>query len=759
MKSTREPAPAGVLAVPAVVAVLAILVVLRPAAATTVDDLCAPAADPCVVDTAIAVQDMSVLDLGGRDLRIAASGRLEAGSGMMVIVAGAVTVEAGGVIGARGSGSTAGGFIDLRAASLAVAGTIDVAGAPPGQLVASVTGAATLAGLIDAHALARDQSGGVVSLAAGTISLTGTIDARSGTEDSLGGDVELIAANDVSVAGTINVVGPDGGTITIDAGSGPTAGNVILANTSMLLADGAFQGGFGGSIDVTASGDGVTTGAVQASGSMSVNGHSTGIEVGGGSGGCLSINASAGVLLDNAGATLSVTGGGPDGDGGELEIISDQSSVVVLTRLDASTNRNTPEEAGGGGAISIDAAGPILALGQIVAFGGDGGEVAMLSSGAGVTVDAAVTVDVTGAGIGSGGAICLESATRPGGRPAAVVVNGTLNADGGGSAGEGGSVELIGRDSARLAGLASADGGLGGGLGGAVAVTATAGPAFVEGTARARGRGAAGGSITVDGARIEVSGSVDVGGAVAGSGDTDIGLSAAGPVLVSGTLSATSSAGSGGLVEIIAEGDVTLAGTLTADGTAAPGGMISVLGCGVLLCGFNAEGCQGSTGTLRTLGPNGLNRLTARDEAIVFGTMTAAASGRNEVVVRPPTNQNATVLGTTNPTAVVVADAALSRCPLCGNGIVEPPETCDDGNTDDGDGCSSICRREGEIIVGDVNGDTLVNADDLRFLAAEIFDGDGDRVAGSGAPGADVNGDDRITAADFAALVAVLAAP
>jgi cysteine-rich repeat protein len=32
--------------------------------------------------------------------------------------------------------------------------------------------------------------------------------------------------------------------------------------------------------------------------------------------------------------------------------------------------------------------------------------------------------------------------------------------------------------------------------------------------------------------------------------------------------------------------------------------------------------------------------------------------------------------------------------PVCGNGIHEPGEECDDGNTDDGDGCSSNCEIE-----------------------------------------------------------------
>jgi len=31
---------------------------------------------------------------------------------------------------------------------------------------------------------------------------------------------------------------------------------------------------------------------------------------------------------------------------------------------------------------------------------------------------------------------------------------------------------------------------------------------------------------------------------------------------------------------------------------------------------------------------------------------------------------------------------------ICGDGVVEPGEECDDGNTSDGDGCSSECRHE-----------------------------------------------------------------
>jgi len=59
----------------------------------------------------------------------------------------------------------------------------------------------------------------------------------------------------------------------------------------------------------------------------------------------------------------------------------------------------------------------------------------------------------------------------------------------------------------------------------------------------------------------------------------------------------------------------------------------------------------------------------------------------------------------------------------------------------------------------------VVSLDDVRFEIAEIFDGDGDSitmVSGGGfrgAPGADANGDQLITAADLTATLKLLAPP
>ncbi|MBX3025727.1 hypothetical protein KF840_12540 [bacterium] len=43
--------------------------------------------------------------------------------------------------------------------------------------------------------------------------------------------------------------------------------------------------------------------------------------------------------------------------------------------------------------------------------------------------------------------------------------------------------------------------------------------------------------------------------------------------------------------------------------------------------------------------------------------------------------------------AFYIQDRVLCAPPLCGNGVVETNEDCDDGNTDDGDACPASCTR------------------------------------------------------------------
>lgn len=56
---------------------------------------------------------------------------------------------------------------------------------------------------------------------------------------------------------------------------------------------------------------------------------------------------------------------------------------------------------------------------------------------------------------------------------------------------------------------------------------------------------------------------------------------------------------------------------------------------------------------------------------------------------------NLTFADGTNGVPYILASGGGVTPVLCGNGIVQPPEQCDDGNTVSGDGCSSFCTLEG----------------------------------------------------------------
>jgi cysteine-rich repeat protein len=49
---------------------------------------------------------------------------------------------------------------------------------------------------------------------------------------------------------------------------------------------------------------------------------------------------------------------------------------------------------------------------------------------------------------------------------------------------------------------------------------------------------------------------------------------------------------------------------------------------------------------------------------------------------------------TTSTSITVNATVSAGPAPVCGNGIVESGEVCDDGNTTSGDGCSATCQLE-----------------------------------------------------------------
>ena len=73
--------------------------------------------------------------------------------------------------------------------------------------------------------------------------------------------------------------------------------------------------------------------------------------------------------------------------------------------------------------------------------------------------------------------------------------------------------------------------------------------------------------------------------------------------------------------------------------------------------------------------------------------------------------------------------------PFCGDGFVDADEACDDGNTDDGDGCSSACEEEAfagtadgdiqiHLVVDDLNSnEPPAEADCADIIALDVFEG------------------------------------
>jgi len=747
--------------------VLALLLLVLPVRllATTADDLCAMTDNPCVVDTPVNVTNGSVIDVGTRTLRIASGGALDARSGTMTLRAATLTVDSGGFVRALGTASTAGGRVNVFADTVTIAGAADASGTPGGTIAITTSGTLSASGSITARALARSAVGGTVQLAIATGNLSGPVSVIGGF-DADGGDIDVDTTSNFTVTGTFDASGGDGGTIDLLIGSAPGAGNLSVSGTAVLRADATTAGGFGGAVEMVAQGNGTTTGRITMNGLLSATGRQGTEEIGGGSGGCVDVQAIGDIRVEATGARLTAEGGAPDGDGGEVEITSDLGAVFFAGRATASV----PGEESSGGAVSIDSSGDLTMSGSILVTAGDGGggEAGVSSSLGGVTITPVGLIDASasgGAG-GDGGGICVESSGAAEG-PNSVLIQGRLVSNGG-TASPGGTIDLQGGESVRVASTGSlvASGGTGGGAGGVLTLRADPGVVLIEGPLTALAGNAGPGGIIA----VEAVGRVNVGAALDARGSSTggrIGIGAdTGPVIIVSPLSAGSVSGPGGLIEITAQGGVRIASSLVSGGTVSPGGTITILGCDVTVCGLESINCPaGLAGELSSLGPSGRNRITGRASSVILGRVRAnQGSGRNELVYDGTELREPLVLGEITPAPMIVVDTSLLPCPECGNDNIETPETCDDGNQEDGDGCSSSCQIE-DPIPGDANGDFAVTADDVRFVITEIFDGDGDALSmvsgGSfaGSPGVDANADDIVTVSDVSKTLTLLPIP
>ncbi len=484
---------------------------------------------------------------------------------------------------------------------------------------------------------------------------------------------------------------------TLDIGSGTLtlrAQSFTLTQTGFIDGRGNTSGNpddTGGSITVE------TTGpvAIQKVGQLRAR-----IDVSG-NGDAGSINITAGGTVTIGGrliaSQLTITGGG-----GEITITS---GADVLTGSGSEITATGGRDSTGGGDIEITADGDITLNDLVDAGGADGGSVTLTAGGrvstSRINANATRTDD---AGIGGDIAVTAGTALDV---TDDIITNGTTSSIGGG---DGGSVTLEAqygdlRVFADILAIGAGPDGAGGEIDGfatgsvVIGTPGQAGPPKLS--VRGDGTESAGGIVSVESnGTITNQGTIDAsGGNQGGTVDLDAGANVTLVDVVDA--SGRAAASSGG--QILAEAGHSTSGTLVVSrrldargGTGGTGGRTDLMACQLRIDG--EVHVESSTG--------GENLLTARARMTIAGKVVAAATaGRNALVFpigTPP------VLG---PSAVISPVATLSErapctatspvncltpCPVCGNGVVEFPETCDDRQAvpSNCDGCSATCQVE-----------------------------------------------------------------
>jgi cysteine-rich repeat protein len=609
--------------------------------ATVANDVCAPAANPCNVTQKFDVTPGAVLDFGVRSVAVTGSGQFNFGAGNGTILSGNFSAATSGTaIDANNpvTGGTSSGIVTVEARRLCTGGAAELPCTEPSDCQLGSCGVRRCA-LQPAQVCTGDAAcnvgpcGALTKRCMGTASL---VRCETSADCNLGSCLAQPTCSGL-------VYGPHACSTNADCNLGS-----CTKGTASIEMGGAVAG----------NSDEPAVLILRATDSVSVT-----------------------KMIDAASTS-------PANDGGEIVIDAINGSISVSSKLKA-----TGGSTGTGGTIELTAGTDIVTSEELDVNGGDfdGGTVDF-SAGRDVRIMRSIFANST-AGAGYGGEL-IATADRD------VLVTGVSTSsrtilasnghtDGQGNSGDGGTFTLdagrnfsLDENSEILSRGAAAHG-----SGGEVSLGSGASMQLAgDVTAKADGNNGAGGilTLTFGGPLTATAASVfDLSGSAQGGGVLD--AAGSGNTTFAGKADLSASAGGEGggvLFDILA--DVSISGSMTVKGSS--GGGLDLEACRLTLQ---------APAVLDNQVAGGANRLTSREsmKLLAGSTLKAGAGGTNTLVYRSPAKPPL-LQGTVVPAATLLVDETLEGCPVCGNAEVDQTETCDDGNTASGDGCSADCQNE-----------------------------------------------------------------
>jgi hypothetical protein len=425
-----------------------------------------------------------------------------------------------------------------------------------------------------------------------------------------------------------------------------------------------------------------------------------------------------GTILLTAGGTVTIAGWlSADGllissDGGFIEIDAGGDIITQLTsNLSAAGGATAPN---GGGEIDLNADGRLdMQVGPVIDVSGNNGGTFNVNSTNDLTNVASVNANATGQ-FGTGGHITVTAGTS-------AQVLGVLQANGS-AGGDGGVIALeTVYGTLSVAQDVHANGDLDAN-GGEIDLTADAGATTIQSTVAlsvsTRGTQDSGGLINAN-SQLAFTNDGLLNATAGGSGGT---------ILVSSTSDVTIGGGYGGGFDASASATGSFGGQITVEAGAGGFGTLLVTsivdvdaGACYIACGqagnSDLTGCNvtvTSTGKLVANAPSGgTNTLTAREQLTIQGTVDATSNiflGSDGInTIGHPSLKTPSIDGTIVPAATDTAmdtctsftqqTPCLVPCPDCGDGVIEFPETCDNGvhpptSCGGNPQCSAFCQIE-----------------------------------------------------------------